>query len=145
MLRYMTKQERGEPKPHRKSNGETIVADKATLFLPDTNGVWKPNDFLPNLLSVSKPTFAPYDHLTTTRAFTCERNYSTAKWLYNKKSMDPFSPDYSKKDIERGKNLKKIQRKHDKARSNSRRGSNMDTLSSGYNTKTSLPKAFDKL
>jgi len=54
--------------------------------------------------------------------------------------MDPFKPEYSKKDIERGKNLKKIQRKADKARSNSRRGSSNDMLSSGYNTKTSLPK-----
>jgi len=76
--------------------------------LPDTNGVWTPNDFLPNLLSVSKPTFAPYDMLKTTRSYTCERNYATAKWLYNKKSMDLFKPEYSKKDIERGKNLKKI-------------------------------------
>ena len=83
--------------------------------------------------------------LQTTRSYTCERNYSTAKWLYNKKSMDPFKLEYSKKDIERGKNLKKIQRKADKARSNSRRGSSNDMLSSGYNTKTSLPKQFDKL
>lgn len=142
MLRYMTKHERGEPKPRRMSNGQTIVADKASLYLPNTNGLWRPNDFLPNLLAVSKPTFDFYDSVKTTRSFTCERNYSTAKWLYNKKSMDLIRPEYSKADIERGKNLKKIQRKHDKQRSNSRKGSNMDNLSSGYNTKTSLPKAL---
>ena len=112
MLRYMFKQERGEQKPKMLSNGETIVKAKSSLFIENTKGVWKPNDFLPNLLTVTKPLL---DRTNTPRgakrAITCERNLSHAKWLYNKKTLDDFNPDYSKKDILRSKNLRKIQKK----------------------------------
>ena len=137
MLRYMRRQDRGEPRPIQQKSGETTVVSKSSLFLPGTNGVFKPNSFFPTLLSPEKPTFDQYDHMKTMRSQTCERNFSTAKWLYNKRTLDPFIPDYSKKDLARGKNLRKIQKKEEKGRSNSR-GKSQDGMSGGYCTKYSL-------
>ena len=108
MLRYMRKLERGEPKPYRTTKGETVQVSKDTLFIPNTKGVWKANSFTLNMLSVAKPTFDQYDHMKTIRAFVPERCYSTAKWLYNKRTLDDFNPDHSKKDKTRGKHLRKL-------------------------------------
>jgi len=107
----MRRQERGEPKPILNKDGTSTIVSKSSLFLPGTNGVFKPNDFFPNLLSPHKPTFDQYDCSRTMRSQTVERNFSTAKWLYNKRTMDPFNPESSKKDIARGKNLRKIQKR----------------------------------
>lgn len=123
MLRYMKRLERGEPKPYRTAKGETIQIDKNTLFIPNTNGVWKANTFSPTALSVTKPTFDKYDYAATIRAFVPERCYSTAKWLYNKRTMDDFNPEHAKKDKLRAKHLRKLQRKDDKARSLSKKSS----------------------
>jgi hypothetical protein len=126
MLRYMRKLERGEPKPTRNTkSGVTTVVDKTTLFMPDTNGVWKPTSVMPTLLSVSHPLLEAYDSVATTRAIDCERNYSPKKWLYNKKSMDNFNPDLSKRDLNRGKYLRRLQRKEEKKQSTSRKSMGM--------------------
>ena len=147
MLRYMRKLERGEPKPKRMSNGTSTVAAKSTLFIDNTKGIWKPNDFMPNLLTVTKPlmdrTNTPRGAL---RAISCERNFTHAKWLYNKRTMDNFNPEYSKKDIQRSKNLMKIQKKEDKKReSSSKKRSQMDTMTSGFKTNSSIPRNLNKL
>jgi len=52
----------------------------------------------------------------TQRAISLSRNYSNKRWLYNKTTVDPFSPEASKVEIKRGKNLRKITRREDKAR-----------------------------
>ena len=57
----MTRRERGEIKPIQKSSGETVAVAKTTMFLPGTNGVWKPNPFLPTLLSPVSPLIDKFD------------------------------------------------------------------------------------
>ena len=87
----------------------------STMHIPGTNGVWKPNDFFPNLLYNTKPlldrTHTPRGAL---RAITLDRNFTKEKWLYNKKDMDIFDPNQSKREIERSKTLKRITRRQDK-------------------------------
>ena len=53
----------------------------------------------------------------TQRAITLDRNYSKAKWLYNKGQLDDFNPAKSKKDIERSKSLRKLQKRQERQRS----------------------------
>ena len=81
----------------------------STMHIPGTNGTWKPNGFFPNLLSTTKPlldrTHTPRGAL---RSITLERNFAHEKWLYNKKDMDLFNPNQSKRDIDRSKTLKRI-------------------------------------
>lgn len=109
MKRYMEKQDRGLIRPVKDGNGDTMKVAASTMHIPGTNGVWKPNDFFPNLLSTTKPlldrTHTPRGAL---RAITLDRNFAKEKWLYNKKDMDAFDPSQSKRDIERSKTLKRI-------------------------------------
>ena len=89
----------------------------STMHMPGTNGVFRPNGFFPNLLQNTQPlldrTHTPRGAL---RAVTLDRNFSKEKWLYNKKDMDMFDPNKSKKEIERSKTLKKITKRQDKQR-----------------------------
>lgn len=110
-------------KPRRNSRGETFVIEKSTLFMPDTNGVWTPNSFAPTLLQPHRPALDPWDELGVKHAVTSDRNFSKAKWLYNKWTLDPFSLDATKRDVARGKILKRIQRKEDKMRASQASGS----------------------
>jgi len=73
---------------------------------------WTPNSFSPEFLSQTKPLL---DRSNTPRGclrqITLDRNFSKEKWLYNKKTMEHFDPNLSKKDMERSKNLKRITRR----------------------------------
>ena len=115
MKQYMTKRDRGLIRPQKNANGETIKVAASTMHMPGTNGVFRPNGFFPNLLQNTSPlldrTHTPRGAL---RAVTLDRNFSKEKWLYNKKDMDLFDPNKSKKEIERSKTLKKITKRQDK-------------------------------
>ena len=117
MKKYMTKRERGLIRPVKGENGQSIKVAASTMHIPGTKGMWKPNDFMPNLLSPTRPlldrTHTPRGAL---RAITLERNFAHEKWLYNKKDMDAFDPNQSKRDIERSKTLKRISKRQDKQR-----------------------------
>ena len=117
LKKYMTKLERGQPRPKPDGKGGSIKVHASTLHIPGTNGVWSPNNFLPNLLSNTKPLL---DRSNTprsaARAIACERNFSAQKWLYNKKDLDMFDPRQSKRDIERSKTLKRLSKRQEKQR-----------------------------
>ena len=112
LKKYMTKNERGMIRPVKGENGMSMKVAASTMHIPGTNGTWKPNDFFPNLLSNTKPlldrTHTPRGAL---RAITLDRNFAREKWLYNKKDMDLFDPNKSKRDIDRSKTLKRISKR----------------------------------
>lgn len=117
MKSYMTKNDRGQIRPVKDSFGNSMKVAAQTMQIPGTNGTWKPNDFMPNLLYPTKPlldrTHTPRGAL---RAITLERNFAKEKWLYNKKDMSVFDPNQSKREIERSKTLKRITKRQDKQR-----------------------------
>ena len=77
--------------------------------MPGTKGVFSPNKFYPSLITNTKPLLdRTHPPRGAARATTLDRNLSTAKWLYNKKDMDMFNPNQSKRDIERSKTLKRL-------------------------------------
>lgn len=73
--------------------------------------VWKPNDFLPNLLSKTKGlndrTHTPRG---ANKAISLERAFDAHAWMHNRKTMDSFDPKCHAmlNDKHRGKMLKKI-------------------------------------
>lgn len=112
----MTKNDRGLIKPKKdRETGMSIKIAASTTHIGETKGVWRPNGFYPTLISQTKPlldrTHTPRGAL---RAVTLERNFAKEKWLYNKKDMDAFNPDQSKRDIERSKTLKRISKRQAK-------------------------------
>ena len=117
LRRYMTKNERGMVRPAKNKEGKSIRVLASTMHLPGTNGVWRPNSYFPKLLSNTKPlldrTNTPRG---TLRAITLERNFAKEKWLYNKKDLDDFDPNKSKRDIDRSKSLKRLTRRQEKQR-----------------------------
>jgi len=58
-----------------------------------------------------------------------ERNFAKEKWLYNKKDLDEFNPNKSKRDIDRSKTLKRLSKRQEK-----QRNMRESMLSSGRNT-----------
>jgi hypothetical protein len=140
VLQYMRSSERGIQRPVKDENGESIRVPKSAMYLNGSNGVWKPNDFMPNLLKVTKPLL---DRSNTPRgalrSITLDRNFSQAKWLYNKTTLDKFDPNASKKDLQRSKTLRKIQKRQEKQKEATiRQREAMGTMSSGFKTSTSL-------
>lgn len=105
MLKYMRKLERGQTKPWKDANGETIKP-------PPNKSIWTPNNFDMRYLENTKPlldrTNTPRGAL---RSITLDRNFTKERWLYNKQHMDNFDPNHSKKDLKRAKDLKRISRR----------------------------------
>lgn len=89
----------------------------STMHIPGTKGVWQSNSHFPNLLNNTKPLLdRTHTPRGAARAITLERNFSPAKWLYNKKDLDAFDPNQSKRDIDRSKSLKRLSKRQDKQR-----------------------------
>ena len=84
---------------------------KSQTWRPTNALVWKPNDFLPNLLSKTKGlndrTHTPRG---ANKAVSLERAFDANAWMYNRKTMDSFDPGCHamQNDKNRGKILKKI-------------------------------------
>lgn len=137
LLAYMRKNDRGQVRPAKGEDGTSIRVAASTQHIEGTKGVWRPNDFSLTLLQNTKPlldrTHTPRGAL---RSITLDRNFAREKWLYNKKDMDLFDPTKSKRDLERSKTLKRIQRKQEKQRTlrETQMSSRSSLLNSGRNT-----------
>ena len=88
------------------------------MHIEGTKGIWQPNGFFPSLLSPTKPlldrTNTPRGAL---RAITIDRTFTKEKWLYNKKDLDEFNPNQSKKEIDRSKSLRRLTKRQEKQKS----------------------------
>ena len=116
LMKFMKSQDRGLPRPKPNIIGEcSIKIPKETTFLKGTKGVFLTTDIWPAVLTDTKPlldrTNTPRGALRST---TLDRNYTNKKWLYAKNICEDFNPDISKKEVERSKRLRKIQRREDK-------------------------------
>ena len=101
MRKYMTSRERGLIKPRRGSEpGVSIPVPKETAWLEGTNGSVIPASHYPDILSnvpgLNDRTMTPRG---TQRAISLSRNSTNKRWLYNKTTLDPFSPNASKLEV----------------------------------------------
>lgn len=68
--------------------------NKSETWRPTNHLVWRPNNFLPNLLNNSKglndPTYTPRG---ANKAISLGRAFDTHAWMYNRKSLDSFDPN----------------------------------------------------
>jgi hypothetical protein len=106
-MKYFNNPERSVIKPKRNENGEYMSHAKTEVKK------WNPNDFTLSQIQKQVPLLLDRTHTprSATRAATLERNFSTKKWLYNKNSIDDFDPTQSKKELNRGKSLRRLTRK----------------------------------
>ena len=77
MKKYMRKLERGQIRPQKDANGNSVKVDPTTTHMPGTNGIWRSNNYHMKLLQDTKPlldrTHTPRGAL---RAITLDRNFS---------------------------------------------------------------------
>ena len=112
MQKYYNNPNRGTLKPIKSPSGETIKRDPTMMQIPNTKGIWQSNSYTPNIFNKSKPLLGrEHTPRGTLRLISLDRNYSKEKWLYNKSQMDELKPEFSKKDLERSKSLKKLSKK----------------------------------
>jgi hypothetical protein len=117
----MTSPDRGMKKPYKDGKtGMTIKVDKLSGFIEGTKGIFVPASGYPEFISNTKPLL---DRTNTPRgamrSISLSRNFTNRRWLYNKHTLDDLNPEYSKIEIQRGRKLRRITQKENKARSQS--------------------------
>ena len=93
------------------------MVPKESKYLQGTNGVFNPadehNTFILSLTPLLDRTHTPRGAL---RAITLDRHHTNKRWLASKTICEELSPERSKKEIAKGKLLRKITKKEDKAK-----------------------------
>ena len=118
MSKYMKTSDRGLIQPRKGTEwGKSIAVPKETAYLSGTKGVFLTTDEQPDLLGKTRPlldrTNTPRKAL---RCITLDRNYTNQRWLYNKASCEEFDMRLSKIELKRGKDLRRITKKEDRAK-----------------------------
>lgn len=114
---------------------------KSQTWRPTNAMIWKPNNFLPTLLSNTKGlndrTHTPRG---ANKAISLERGFDAHAWMYNRKTMDSFDPacHAMQNDQTRGKMLKKII----KLKNNRNGGTTRTSISPMTNTRTDMGSSY---